>query len=164
MNPDILGSPTGPDGSLEVVFVNDDERVILRVGISEGMSHVDELFLRHLVMLTSDVGVAGVVFVVRRDDGMPKRIDRRLWRELNVRLAHSDTVLHDVVVLGAAVWWSAASGRTCVLRFEDRQTPPARADVEDDPVGGDPREVGLIGHQYSPAEELHAGCRVPQHR
>lgn len=163
MNPDILDSAHGPDGSLTVVFVDDAERVILRVDIGEGTSHIDELFLRHLVMLTADVGVPGAAFVVRRHDVRPKRSDRRLWRELSARMAESSTRLIDLVLVSDKEWWSAVSGRTSVLGDENRLPTPRRADVEDDPVRLDVGEVSLVGHQDPAAEELHAGRRVPQH-
>jgi hypothetical protein len=111
MNDDILLSAQPAPGSLNAVFVDDGGQVVLRVNISEGTAHVDELFLQHVVMLTSDVGVAGVTFVISRADGRPTRIDRLLWRELSKRLAGAATQLLDVVVVGEEQWWSAASGR-----------------------------------------------------
>lgn len=111
MNPEILTMSAGAEGSLTVVFVGDDDRVVLRVDIGEGTATVDELFLRHLVMLTADVGVPEVVFVVRRADARPRRVDRKLWRELSTRLAGGTTSLQDLVVLGETEWWSASLGR-----------------------------------------------------
>jgi hypothetical protein len=163
MNPDILDSAHGPDGSLTVVFVDDAESVILRVDIGEGTAYVDELFLRHLVMLTADVGVPGAAFVIRRSDAQPRRTDRRLWHELSTRLAESSTELLDLVVVGDDEWWSAASGRTSLLRNEIRLSMPRRADVEDDPVRLDVGEVRLVRHEDPATEELNAGRGVPQH-
>lgn len=163
MNPDILDSAHGPDGSLTVVFVDADERIILRVDIGEGTSHIDELFLRHLVMLTADVGVPGAAFVVRRADVRPKRSDRRLWQELSTRLSESSTKLVDLVIVSDDAWWSAASGRTSPRRHKDGLPSPRGANVEDDPVRCDVGEVRLVRHEDPTAEELHARRRVPQH-
>ena len=88
---------------------------MLRVDISEGTAHVDELFLQHVVMLTADVGVAGVTFVDLTAGRPPTRVDRRLWRELSARLAGAPTALLDVIVVGEERWWSAASGRVAPL-------------------------------------------------
>jgi hypothetical protein len=118
-------------GSLTAVFTDHDDRVVLRVGISEGTDHVDELFLRHLEMLTSDVGVPGVWLVVDRADGRPTRVDKLLWRELSRRLADSATRLVDLVVVGETCWWSA---RTGVLRHDRPHAALTGGDVEDHPV------------------------------
>lgn len=99
------------EGSLTAVFSDARGREVLRVGFSEGTAHVDELFLRHVVMLTADVGVATVTFEVRRAAGRPTKVDRRLWQELVRRLADSTTALGDLVVVGEERCWSAASGR-----------------------------------------------------
>jgi DNA repair protein RadC len=115
MNDDILRSVRPTPGSLNAVFVDAEGEVVLRVDISEGTAHVDELFLQHVVMLTSDVGVAGVTFVISRPDGRPTRVDRRLWQELRTRLAGAPTALIDVIVVGQERWWSAASGRVAPL-------------------------------------------------
>jgi hypothetical protein len=119
------------DGSLTAVFTDVAGRVVLRVEIGEGTTNVDELFLRHLVMLTADVGVPGVRFVICRPDGRPTRIDKLLWRELQVRLADSTTQLLDVVVVGESSWWSAKTG---VLRDEQAEPSLTGRDVEDGPV------------------------------
>jgi hypothetical protein len=99
------------EGSLTAVFVGADGRVVLQVDISEGTTCVDELFLRHVVMLIGDVGVAGVRLLVSRATGRPTRIDRLLWRELTARLAGSESTLLDVAVVGEHSWWSAAANR-----------------------------------------------------
>jgi hypothetical protein len=111
MNPAVLEAARSIDGSLVAVFVDAAGNVVLPVDISEGMRNVDELFLRHLLMLASDVGVPGVIYVIRRASGRPARVDRLLWRELSRRLAGSTTALVDVIVVGDQGWWSAASGR-----------------------------------------------------
>jgi DNA repair protein RadC len=103
------------DGALLVVFLDGGCRIVLTVEVGEGTGHVDELFLRHVVMLTSDVGVAGVVFAVVRSSGRPTRIDKLLWRELSGRLAGATTSLLDLAVVGKLSWWSAASGRSSPL-------------------------------------------------
>jgi hypothetical protein len=112
MNNVIRRSAGRPEGSLTAVFVGPDDRVVLQVDISEGTAYVDELFLRHVVMLISDIGVAGARLVVSRATGRPTRIDRLLWREISSRLAGSDTTtLLDVLVVGEQSWWSAAGNR-----------------------------------------------------
>jgi DNA repair protein RadC len=115
MDNTILASVRSTDGSLVAVFVGPGDQVVLRVALNEGTTHVDELFLRHLVMLTADVGVPSVAFVISRRDGRPTRIDRLLWRELTRRLAASGTELLDVVVVGEESYWSATSGRVAAL-------------------------------------------------
>lgn len=113
---DVIRRSAGqPEGSLTAVFVGAAGRVVLQVDISEGTAYVDELFLRHVVMLICDVGVAGVQFVITRAAGRPTRVDRLLWRELSARLAVSDTTLLDVVVVGEQSWWSAASNRVAPI-------------------------------------------------
>jgi DNA repair protein RadC len=98
-----------PDGALRALFIDAEDRVVLRVDVEEGVDNVDELFLRHVLMLISDVGVERVAFVISRPSGQAKRVDKLLWRELQTRLAHSPTTLQDVVVAGEASSWSAAA-------------------------------------------------------
>jgi DNA repair protein RadC len=100
-----------PDGALLAVFLDDRHRIVLWVEISEGTHDVDELFLRHLVTIVGDLGLAAVAFGVTRVSGRPRRVDRLLWRELDHRLAGSATRLLDVIVVGADRQWSAARGR-----------------------------------------------------
>jgi hypothetical protein len=97
-----------PDGALRALFMAADDRVVLRVDLDEGTDHIDELFLGHLMMLISDVGVPGVAFVISRPSGRPNRIDKLLWRRLRERLSGSPTELVDVVVVGEQGAWSAA--------------------------------------------------------
>lgn len=100
-----------PDGGLLGVFFDAAECVVLTAAVSEGTDDVDELFLRHLVAMVSDVGVAAVAFAVVRAAGKPSRIDKRLWRELSARLATLPTELLDVVVVGETSSWSAAASQ-----------------------------------------------------
>jgi hypothetical protein len=100
------------DGALLAVFLNRRGAVVLTIGFDEGTSDVDELFLRHLIAIVGDIRVADVVFAVIRATGRPTRVDRLLWRELTARLAGATTSLRDVIVVGEAQRWSAASGRT----------------------------------------------------
>lgn len=152
------------DGALIAVFLNRERQIVLTIEIGEGTGHVDELFLRHLVAIVTDIGVAEVIFAVSRAPGRPVRVDKLMWRELGARLAGSTTSLLDVIVVGDGRWWSAASGRTRVLGHEQRHAPLAGLDVEDHPVGADVGEVGLIRHQDPAAEKLHAGRGVPRDR
>jgi hypothetical protein len=114
MSDAIVSSADNTEGSLVAVFVDDRDEVVLRVTVSEGTAYVDELFLRHLVMLISDVGVPAVAFVVSRAEGRPTRTDRRLWRELRARV-DPPTRLIDLLVVGAEGFWSASSGRVTAL-------------------------------------------------
>lgn len=156
--------PTPPDGALIALFVGASGDIVLRVEISEGTSNVDELFLRHLVMLTADVGVPEVAFVIGRGDGVPRKVDRRLWRELSRRLTGSTTALLDVAVVGPACWWSGAAARTYPLRNDKAHPALPGLDIEDDPVGGDVGEVRLVRDEDPSPEELDAGGGVPRHR
>jgi DNA repair protein RadC len=99
------------DGDLAGVFLNRRGEILLIVAIGEGTRHVDELFLRHLVEVVTDIGVADVVFAVMRTSGQPSRIDKLLWRELGGRLAGTTTRLRDIMVIGESRWWSAATNR-----------------------------------------------------
>lgn len=104
------------DGALLAVFVDRRGAAVLTMGFEEGTSNVDELFLRHLVALVTEITVAAVVFAVVRADGRPCRVDKLLWRELKARLAGTTTTLRDVIVVGEHQRWSAASGRTESLK------------------------------------------------
>jgi DNA repair protein RadC len=101
-----------PEGGLLGVFLDDEHRIVLCVQISEGTSDVDELYLRHLLTIIGDLGLAAVAFVVTRTSGRPRRADRVLWRELDGRLTGSTTRLLDVMVVGVDRRWSAALGRS----------------------------------------------------
>jgi DNA repair protein RadC len=111
MDPVIRRISERPEGSLTAIFAGADGRVVLQVDVSEGTAYVDELFLRHVVMMISDIGVAGVRLAIARASGRPTRVDRLLWREMTTRLRGSDTTLLDVVVVGEDAWWSAAANR-----------------------------------------------------
>jgi DNA repair protein RadC len=102
---------TTPDGGLLGVFLDAEQRIVLCVEIGEGTTDVDELFLRHLVAIVADVGLAAIVFAVVRPTGRPLRIDKLLWRQLRDRLDGSPTRLLDVMVVGEQLCWSAATGR-----------------------------------------------------
>jgi hypothetical protein len=104
------------DGALRAVLLDHRYAVLLTIPFEEGTGHVDELYLRHLVAVVAEVGVAAAVFVVLRGSGRPTRVDKLLWRELGSRLAVEPTQLLDLVVLGKATRWSAATGRTEPLR------------------------------------------------
>jgi DNA repair protein RadC len=99
------------DGGLLGVFLDTEHRIVLCVDIDEGTGDVDELFLRHLVALVADIGVAAAVFAVARASGRPLRVDRLLWRELSDRLAGAPTRLLDVMVIGEHEQWSVAAAR-----------------------------------------------------
>jgi DNA repair protein RadC len=99
------------DGALFAVFLDRQRTVLLTIGFEEGTKHVDELFLRHLIAVVSDLRVAAVVFAVRRESGRPTRIDKLLWHELSARVGATSTQLLDVVVIGELHLWSAATGR-----------------------------------------------------
>ena len=112
----LLRRVTGqPEGSLIAEFVGDDGQVVLQIEISEGTAYVDELFLRHLVMVIHDIGVPGVRFGVSRVAGRPTRVDRRLWREITQRLDGGDTTLVDLLVVGEDSWWSASANRVAAV-------------------------------------------------
>jgi hypothetical protein len=100
------------DGGLRAVFLDEHGIIRLTVGFDEGTGCVDELFLRHLVAVVSELAVAAVVFAVVRSAGRPARVDKLLWRELSTRLADSTTRLGDVIVLGSHRRWSARSGHS----------------------------------------------------
>jgi DNA repair protein RadC len=101
----------GAEGALLVVFLNARRDIVLTVEIGEGTDQVDELFLRHLVAIVTDLGVAEVIFAITRESGRPTRIDKLLWRELSTRLVGTSTSLAEVMVVGQDSWWSAATGR-----------------------------------------------------
>jgi DNA repair protein RadC len=100
------------EGALRAVFLDRRRSVFLTIGFDEGTRHVDELFLRHVVAIVTDLRVSAVAFVVLRPGGRPARVDRRLWQELSERLADTTTALVDVIVVGDKQRWSASTGRT----------------------------------------------------
>lgn len=152
------------DGGLLSIFLNRERRILLTIEIGEGTRHVDELFLRHLVAVVTDIGVADVVLAVTRAAGRPTRVDKLLWRELSARLAGTTTGLLDVMVVGESRWWSAASGRSRILGDEQRHAGLGCLDTEDHPVGAVVGEVSLVGHEDPLAEKLNARRGVPHHR
>jgi DNA repair protein RadC len=99
------------EGALLAVFLDRQRAVVLTIGFEEGTRHVDELFLRHLVAVISDLRVAAVVFSVIRGIGHPTRIDKLLWHELSARLGATSTDVLDLLVIGERQLWSAATGR-----------------------------------------------------
>jgi DNA repair protein RadC len=107
---DALRARAWSDGGLLGVFLNRQRRILLTIEIGEGTHHFDELFLRHLVAVITDIGVADVVFAITRTNGRPTRVDKLLWRELGERLDGAATALLDVIVVGESCWWSAATG------------------------------------------------------
>jgi DNA repair protein RadC len=102
----------GAAGALLAVFLDERRTVLLTIGFDEGTQHVDELFLRHLVDIVTDIRVAAVAFVVVRANGRPTRVDKRLWHELSARLADTTTRLLDVIVVGETTRWSATQSLT----------------------------------------------------
>lgn len=104
------------DGALLAVLLDHRHAVLLTISFDEGTRQIDELYLRHLVAVVSEVSVAAVVFVVLRGSGRPTRVDKLLWRELETRLAAEPTRLLDLIVIGEATRWSAATGRAEPLR------------------------------------------------
>jgi DNA repair protein RadC len=103
------------EGSLQAVFVDSRDRVALRVDLEEGTASVDEIFLRHLMMLIGDVDLPRVALVVSRSSGRPSRVDRLLWRELGIRLRGGTTRLLDMIVVGDESFWSASTGRSAPI-------------------------------------------------
>jgi hypothetical protein len=127
---DALRCRGSADGALLGVFLSRQRRILLTIEIGEGTHHPDELFLRHLVAVITDIGVPDVVFAITRTDGRPTRVDKLLWRELSDRLEGTTTALLDVVVVGEISWWSAATGRAQSLartsaeaRWPERTAP-----------------------------------------
>lgn len=114
------------DGALRAVFLDRRRTVLWAIGFDEGTRHVDELFLKHLVAIVTDLRLAVVVFAVLRATGRPTRIDRLLWRELSLRLADTTTHLLDVVVVGEGRRWSAAHSlafTSAAARCPERTAP-----------------------------------------
>jgi hypothetical protein len=96
------------EGALLAVFLDAHHTVLLTIGFEEATDHVDELFLRHVVAVITDIRVAAVVLAVLRTNGRPLRVDKVLWREVGARLDEAPTALLDVVVIGEHARWSAA--------------------------------------------------------
>jgi DNA repair protein RadC len=103
--------PAVGDGGLLAFFLDPAGLVILRVALDEGTRHVDELFLRHLTALVTEIDAASVVLASVRADGQPTRTDRVLWREMQQRLTNAQSVLTDLLVVGDDRCWSAATRR-----------------------------------------------------
>jgi hypothetical protein len=100
------------DGDLMLVFLDAAGEPLLTLDVDEGTRNLDELFLRYLTVLVTDLGLPAVIIGVPRAGGRPIRSDRRLWQELSARLVGAVTRLADLVVVGDDRWWSAA-GSTC---------------------------------------------------
>jgi DNA repair protein RadC len=103
--------PVASDGGLLAFFLDAAGVVVLRVALEEGTRHVDELFLRHLTGLITEIGATSVILASVRADGVPRRTDRLLWREMQQRLATAHSVLSDLLVVGEERCWSAATRR-----------------------------------------------------
>jgi hypothetical protein len=112
-------APVVLDGGLLAFFLDGSAQVILKVALDEGTRHVDDLFLRHLSALVAEIDAATVILASIRANGQPRRADRLLWREMQRRLATSDSVLADLLVVGPDWCWSAATRRRVSYR-EDR--------------------------------------------
>lgn len=99
----------GVDGDLMLIYLDACGVPLLTLDVDEGTRHLDELFVRYVVMLIVDLRLPGVVVAVPRRVGRPTRSDRGLWRELRKNVAGDDrTQLVDLVVVGDQQWWSAA--------------------------------------------------------
>jgi hypothetical protein len=96
------------EGALLAVFLDGRHTVLLTIGFEEATDHVDELFLRHVVAVITDIRVAAVVLAVLRTNARPTRVDKLLWREIGARLVDAPTALLDLMVIGESGRWSAA--------------------------------------------------------
>jgi DNA repair protein RadC len=89
-----------PEGSLWLVFFDRRGARALLSEVAEGTQHVDELFVRHVVDTVLRMGLPSVMLAVWREDGRPRKVDRRLGREVRQRLSGTVATLVDVVVIG----------------------------------------------------------------
>ena len=92
------------EGSLWLTFVGSDGRLV-SAAIAGAMEHLDEVLLNNLVRVIDESQAEAVVLVVPRSDARPRAVDRRLWREVAMRVDPWTDVL-DLVVLGPHGTWS----------------------------------------------------------
>lgn len=70
------------------------------------MNHMDELMLRQLTKILTQVGAAEVLLVSLRRSGRPRPVDRATWEQLSARIGPAPDLL-DLLVVGTRTSWSA---------------------------------------------------------
>lgn len=95
------------EGSLWLVLFDDPGGApVVSAAIEGAMDHMDDLMLRQLTKILTQVGAAEVLLVIPRRSGRPRRVDRTLWEQLTARIG-SATDLLDLLVVGSRTSWSA---------------------------------------------------------
>jgi hypothetical protein len=97
MRADLL---VAPEGAVWLCHLNAAGVPCLRTPVPELAEATDELYLRDLEARVLGLGLPGVALVIRRADGRPRPVDRRLVRELSARLSAVGSPLVGAVVVG----------------------------------------------------------------
>ena len=98
----------GDEGSLWLLYFDEPLREpLLASAFDDAMAHVDSRLTRNIATIIEGVPVDAVLLAVPRRDGLPRAVDRQLWRDLRGLLDGAGPRLLDFVVVGAARHWSA---------------------------------------------------------
>ena len=113
------------DGSVWLAHLDADGNVVLVGMVQERIEPaLDELFLRHVVDQIGRLALPGVAVAVTRKDGKVQRVDRRLRRELNARLAETTTALVALLVVGESASRAVTSAGPQPIDGRHRRHPP----------------------------------------
>lgn len=104
-------SPQDED-SLWVVFFVDpgpapDGEPATAMAIDGAMAHMDGLMTQNLALIIDSVPASAALLAVPRPDGIPRAVDKQLWRDVEPLLRAGSTELIDLVVVGDSGYWSA---------------------------------------------------------
>lgn len=95
------------EGSLWLVLFDKPGGLpVVSAAIEGAMDHMDDLMLRQLTKIISEVGAAEVLLVIPRRSGRPRPVDRTTWEQLSARIGAA-TELLDLLVVGSRTSWSA---------------------------------------------------------
>ena len=96
------------EGSLWLLFFDEPLHEPLVASAFDGaMAHVDTQMIRNLAQIIDAAPADAVLVAVPRSDGVPRPVDRRMWRGLRARLDDVSPRLLDLVVVGDDRLWSA---------------------------------------------------------
>jgi hypothetical protein len=113
---DDLRAHPAPDGTVWLCHLDASGLPCLRSRIPEPAEATDELYLRDLEARVASICLPAVVLAIRRADGRPRPIDRRLARELAARLSAAGLAMSDAVVVGDQNHRSLTSPATAAAR------------------------------------------------
>jgi hypothetical protein len=95
------------EGPLWIMFFDDPHGApVMATTVDDAMAHLDQVLLRNLAWILGELPAKAALFLIPRDDGQPRPVDRQIWSELNARV-HGPIELLDLIVVGASSYWSA---------------------------------------------------------